>query len=251
LRPETDAASLGRAAQRASVPRFIPSRTEALMNQSEHVSDTRRSFLGSMAASALAVAAIPSMASAEPAGLAATEPWLAGVSAAKHRAVVDGLNVNGGWPGIFAGNYVKTMTETYQLAPKTVHAMLVLRHFGASAGFTDAIWSKYNVGAALGIMDPATKAPATRNPFVNSHEGDLMVPAFAIDRLAAAGVTVCVCNVATMALSQMLGTAAGIKPADAYAEWKANLAPGATIVPSGVLALGRAQETGCAFISGG
>jgi hypothetical protein len=40
-------------------------------------------------------------------------------------------------------------------------------------------------------------------------------------------------------------------PAAAKAEWMAGLLPGVTLVPSGVLAVNRAQEKGCTYCSGG
>jgi intracellular sulfur oxidation DsrE/DsrF family protein len=42
-----------------------------------------------------------------------------------------------------------------------------------------------------------------------------------------------------------------MKAEDVMNEWKANLIPGIQIVPSGVWALGRAQEHGCQYIFAG
>jgi intracellular sulfur oxidation DsrE/DsrF family protein len=39
------------------------------------------------------------------------------------------------------------------------------------------------------------------------------------------------------------------KAEDIYKDWTANLLPGIQVVPSGVWALGRAQEKQCAYIS--
>jgi hypothetical protein len=41
------------------------------------------------------------------------------------------------------------------------------------------------------------------------------------------------------------------KPEDVLKEWKAGLLPGITVVPSGVWAVGRAQENKCAYCYAG
>jgi hypothetical protein len=42
-----------------------------------------------------------------------------------------------------------------------------------------------------------------------------------------------------------------MKAEDVYNEWKSGLLPGITIVPSGVWAVGRAQEYKCAYCFAG
>lgn len=38
--------------------------------------------------------------------------------------------------------------------------------------YDDAMWAKYQLGAFLKVMDPASSAPATRNPFYASKHGN-------------------------------------------------------------------------------
>lgn len=213
----------------------------------------RRSFLERLAAGALAFSAVPAVARAapSPSPAAAGEPWLAGLASVKHKQVFDATMPNAGFPMIFAGNYVRTMTEAYSLGPKGVRAVLVIRHFSAPLGVTDAIWAKYQLGAMIGVNDPATKAPSLRNIFVNSRDGDMMNPAQSLDKMIASGVTVVVCNMALTVLSGMAGKAIGVKADDALAEWKAALVPGVHVAASGVLAVARAQEAGCAYCFAG
>ena len=52
-------------------------------------------------------------------------------------------------------------------------------------------------------------------------------------------------------MSGLLSKNAGVTPEVAKAEWTANLLPGVTLVPSGVLAVNRAQEKGCTYCNGG
>ena len=213
----------------------------------------RRSFLERLAVGALALAAVPSTvrASGAPDSSAAGEPWLSGLATTKHKQVFDATSHNSGFPMIFAGNYVNTMMQAYALKPKDVRALIVLRHFAAPLAVSDAIWAKFQLGAMIGVNDPATKAPATRNIFVNSRAGDMMNPAQSLDKVIAAGATVVVCNMALTVLSQMASQAAGMKPDEALAEWKAALVAGVAVVPSGVLAVGRAQEAGCGYCFAG
>ena len=222
--------------------------------------DARRTFLGRLAAGAAALAATPLMARAARVGeadiplvglLASPDGWLGAMKGAKHKQVFDAPHANGGFPMIFAGAYLGTMTDTYKLGPKEAHAVLVLRHFAAPMALSDAMWDKYKIGAMVKVNDPATGAPATRNIFVNSREGDIMRPEWSVEKMIAKGVTVCVCNVALTVLSGMFGGAINVKPDDALAEWKANLVAGSHVVPSGVLAIGRAQEAGCSYCFAG
>ncbi len=49
----------------------------------------------------------------------------------------------------------------------------------------------------------------------------------------------------------VLSKNAGVTPEQAKKEWVAGLIPGVVLVPSGVLAVNRAQERGCTYCSGG
>ncbi len=216
-------------------------------------SDPRRSFLGRLMGGAAALVALPltaRRADALPAA-AAAEPWLSALAKAKHKQVFDGAELNGGFPLMFSGAYLMTMNGTYKLKPGEARAVLVLRHGGTIMALNDAMWSKYGLGAANKVTDAETKAPATRNPFANSKAGDVLNPDWSLDKLPALGVMPVVCNLALNVLSGRMGAAIGVKPEEAYADWKANLVPGVQIAPSGVLAVGRAQEAGCTYCFAG
>jgi intracellular sulfur oxidation DsrE/DsrF family protein len=216
----------------------------------------RRAFLERAATGAAALAAVPFLArcaDAAPVAAAAPaddEPWLKPLSG-KHKQVFDAPKTNEGFPLMFAYAYLGTMTDTYKLKPGDVGAIVVARHFGTPIGLSDAIWAKYKLGKFAGVMDPATKKPAERNIYFNAKPGDMMMTDASAEKLIAKGVVIGVCNVALTVLSEELGKAIGVKKEDAYAEWKAGVIPGAFIVPSGVLAVARAQEHGCTYCFGG
>ena len=60
-----------------------------------------------------------------------------------------------------------------------------------------------------------------------------------------------VCNAAMTVYSAALADGMKMNAADIKKDWESGLLPGIQIVPSGVWALGRAQEHGCAYIFAG
>jgi intracellular sulfur oxidation DsrE/DsrF family protein len=215
----------------------------------------RRSFLGTLAGGAVALGAAPLLAScAAPAPVASApadeESWIKPLTG-KHKQVFDAPAVNSGFPLIFAYVYLETMTKAYNLKAGEANAVVVVRHFGIPMALSDSIWAKYKLGEMMKLTDPATKKPSVRNYFYKSKEGDLMAPDASADKLIARGVVIAVCNIALQKVSEMAAKGAGVKPEDALKEWTAGLIPGAFVVPSGVLAVGRTQEKGCTYCFAG
>ena len=62
---------------------------------------------------------------------------------------------------------------------------------------------------------------------------------------------ICACNIALTVVSSMAAPKAGVTADVAKKEWTANLLPGVVLVPSGVYAVNRAQETGCTYCYAG
>jgi len=206
---------------------------------------------------AVLLAGRASIAGAEPARAASTLPaddeWLKKLHG-QYRQFFDAVTFNDGFAEYFAINWVKTMKDTYKVPDSEVCPVIGLRHFAIGPAFNDVIWQKYKLGEFFKINDPKTKAPSTRN-FMNSEAaGDLMFPGASISEKVKNGAVVTVCNLATTVLSGMVATAAGLKmtPQEAYKEWTANMLPGTYLVPSGVLAVHRAQKAGnCSYCYAG
>ena len=169
----------------------------------------------------------------------------------RHKQFVDATSPNDGWPLAFALSFRNAFNGAYGVPDAQLTSVVGLRHFAMPLGLTDDLWAKYHIGEGLKIMDPVTKAPAVRNPYYTPQAGALMFPDAAIDKLQARGTMFTVCNLALTALSGMLGQGIGVSADDAKKEWTAGLLPGMIIVPSGTLALTRAQEKGCAYCYGG
>ncbi len=169
----------------------------------------------------------------------------------KHRMVYDASEPHDGFPIAWAWVFYKTnnMTGT---PDSELTAMVVLRHKAVGLALNDAMWEKYKFGEAFKINDSMAKAPAIRNiynvatePFWTSKgiEG--------IKELSARGVMFCVCDMALTNQSGNFAKSMNLKPEDVKSEWMNNLLPGVQPVPSGVWAIGRAQEKGCGYCYAG
>jgi intracellular sulfur oxidation DsrE/DsrF family protein len=157
--------------------------------------------------------------------------------------VVDAYEVNSGFPLAFA--------YTFLLPNESATAVIVLRHGAFPIALKDAMWEKYKIGESFKIIDPETKAPATKNPFLHPKAGVLPVEDMALDRLLARGVVFGACNVALQVQSKMLAGNAGVSAEEAAKEWAANIVAGITVIPSGTWGVNRAQEGGCTYCAGG
>ena len=209
----------------------------------------RRTFIQRLAGISALFAAAPARAFASEEQQGA-DPWLARVTG-KHKQVFDAPEVNMGFPSIFAATYLRTMNETYKLAPGDAHAVVVLRHFAMPMALSDEVWEKYKVGAMMNVTDPATKAPAVRNIFYKSREGDIPFPAASIEKVLQMPVTFVACGLALQVLSARAAEGAGVDAATAKSDWEKGIIPGIFVAASGVLAVGRAQERGCGYCFAG
>lgn len=205
----------------------------------------RRRFFGSIIGAAVLGIAGPPPGAQAAASRSDTLIW-PGELKARHRQVVDAYDVNEGSPLGFAYTFLAANTS-----PAAATAVVVLRHRAFPIALNHLIWKKYEIGAAMQIIDPETKAPAVKNPFLHPKSGVLSVDEMAIDRLLKAGVIFGACNVALRFESKRLAGNAGVSADEAAREWAANVVPGITIIPSGTWGVNRAQEAGCTYCSGG
>ena len=208
----------------------------------------RRSFFGRLAgAMALGLAGlVPTPSRAQTAAAGPDGPEWPGTLKGRHRQVVDAIEVNAGFPLAFAYTFLAP-----NAAPGAATAVVVLRHAAFPLALNNAMWEKYKIGQSFNIIDPETKAPAVKNPFLRPKPGVLLVDEMAIDRLLASGTVFGACNVALMVQSKRLASNAGVSADEAAKEWAANVVPGITVIPSGTWGVNRAQEGGCTYCAGG
>jgi hypothetical protein len=224
---------------------------------------SRRSFLGTIATGAAAVGlttiapslnAMTDKINSTPSVYGDPEEMFKKING-KHRIVFDSTQPHEiypfAWPRVFL--LTNEMTGTVN---KDCSVVVVLRHSSIGYAMEDRLWEKYKLGEMFKANDPETSKPALRNPFWKPKPGAYKVPSFGeiligIDQLQANGVMFCVCEAALSVYSA--AAAAGMKgdAAEVRKDWVAGLLPGIQPVPSGVWALGRAQEKGCGYIFAG
>lgn len=173
----------------------------------------------------------------------------------KHRVVFDAPHPHDimpfVWPRVFLISNIATKSTE-----KDCGVVVVLRHSAICYAFEDRMWSKYNFGKLFEAPDPATKEPSMRNPFWKPKPGSYVVPGvgeveIGIDQLQKSGVMFCVCDAAMTVYSSVVGQELKQNGEDIKKDWLTALLPGIQPVPSGVWALGRAQEKKCAYIFAG
>ena len=220
----------------------------------------RRSFLGAMGATAAAIGmagfssaakAIAASPKLNPPGPdAGFEAWLGKITG-KHKQVFDTPMPNGGFA--FAWSRIFLMTNAAAGAPENdVSVVIVLRHEAIPFGMKDELWAKYKFGEQFMINEGATKTPAVRNGLYHPKEGELPLPGMAIEDLSKSGVLIGICDMALTFYSSKVFAPKMNMPADEIKkDWVAGILPGIQIVPSGVLAVNRAQEHGCTYCFAG
>jgi intracellular sulfur oxidation DsrE/DsrF family protein len=221
----------------------------------------RREFLSSVAVSAAALG-LGSLATlnAQAGGqsdnrlYADADEWFNQIKG-KHKLVFDVTEPNGlfpfAWPKIFLLTNEKTGTPA-----KECNAVVVLRHGGIPYAFEHRLWEKYKFGENFKVKDPKTNAASVRNIHWQSKPDDFKVPGIGpvplgISDLQASGVMFCVCDVAITVYSAAIAGGMGLDPATVRQDWVSGLLPGVQVVPSGVWAVGRAQEKGCGYCFAG
>jgi intracellular sulfur oxidation DsrE/DsrF family protein len=222
----------------------------------------RRKFLGKLTTGAAAISLatlfqpLQANANADIPGFNPDDPdeWFKKIKG-KHRIVFDATEPHDIFP--FAWPRVFLMTNEMTGTPaKDCGVVVVLRHSAIGYALEDRLWTKYNLGEVFKAEDPETKKPSARNPFWQPKPGAFKVPGIGevhigINELQASGVMFCVCNAAMTVYSAVIADMMKLKAEDVYKDFTSGLLPGIQPVPSGVWALGRAQENGCKYIFAG
>lgn len=217
----------------------------------------RRDFLRQVATGAAAMSltmltpAIPASAgSLLTSSDADPEAWLNKIKG-KHRIVFDVTEPRSILP--FAWSRVFLITNEKTGTPeKESSVVVVLRHGAIPFAMESKLWEKYKFGEMFKVNDEATKASSTRNMFWQPKEGDFKIPglgnvAIGINELQDSGVIFCVCDMALTVYSAAAALQMNKEAAEVKKEWVAGVLPGIEIVPSGVWAVGRAQEHQCSY----
>ena len=173
----------------------------------------------------------------------------------KHRMVFDVVEPKQGheailpfaWPKVFLLTNAATGTPE-----KETNAVVILRHNAIPYAMEDRLWAKYKFGEFFNIKDDTTDAPSVRNRFWKPNPG-YSVPGvgpvpIGINELQESGVIFCVCSMAINVISAIAAANMKLKHEDVKSDWISGILPGIQQVPSGLWAVGRAQEHKCAYV---
>lgn len=229
----------------------------------ETSSQSRRGFLGRAAAVAAAtLAGGSSLGALTPASLGA-EPsrrdwgdapwdmsWVDQLQAATYKVVFDARTVDDRAANL-AWDFFQQYHAVYDLPDSATHAVIVMRQLGTPMGMNDAMWDKYQIGAATKTNDRVTGKAATRNTFWRAGEGaaDYEI-GMSLEDLHRRGTTFLLCNRATMNAAADMARRTGRGEEAVKQEVRENLIPGAILMPDGIFALIRAQNAGAAYMGG-
>lgn len=226
------------------------------------ITTNRRAFIGTLATGAAAMsfaglAPLQSLAKEKKQPIPDDDPdaWFKKLDGKKHKIVFDATGPNGmmpfAWPRVFL--VTNGMTGTSE---KDAGVVVILRHEAIPFAMDSSLWSKYKFGDVFKINDDKTKTSSLRNAFWKPGKDDFQVPglgsvAIGINELQDSGVMFAACNMALTVYSAAIAGMNNMKQEDVYKEFKAGILPGIQLVPSGVWAVGRAQEHGCAYCYAG
>lgn len=159
-------------------------------------------------------------------------------------------------------NWLNSFQFAYKMAASDLHTLSATYASGNLLNYGDVLWEKYKLGEKYKIIDPATKAPAVRNPFVAARFGpnapkDYTAPNnyyqdSGIEVLQQRGTIFLACNNslnghASAAVADKRAPA-GMALADVVADFQANLIPGAVLTPAVVGEVSRAQAAGYSLL---
>ena len=168
-----------------------------------------------------------------------------------HRIVYDASEPHMGFPFIWAWAYYMTNNQT-GTEDDDMTAMVVLRHNAIPFAMNNNLWEKYRFGERFEVNDNNTSKPSLRNTYYEPVEGDFPVPGIdGIKAMQDRGALFCVCDLALTVYSSFAAQQMNLNPDEVKQEWVAGVLPDIEIVPSGVWALGKAQENGCGYIYAG
>jgi hypothetical protein len=176
--------------------------------------------------------------------------WVEQVQRATYKAVFDSPAIADGAALDLAAGIQDNFKEVYG-SDDVVRMVIIMRQLGQVMAFDDALWERYAIGEERKINDPVTKQPARRNPFAKAMAGEPSYAAGAkLDALHARGAIFLVCNRASMNWAASAAERTKHDVEQVRGEVRNGLVPGATLMPTGVFALVRAQNAGCAYMRG-
>jgi hypothetical protein len=177
--------------------------------------------------------------------------WIKAVESARYRVVFNASEIAHGAAMDYAATFLDHFHEVHGTRDSATRPVIVFRRLGVPMAFNDAIWDRFAIGEDQKLNDPATKAPARRNIFLSAYPGiSAQEAAISLGTLRSRGLISLVCDFALSNWSRSVAERLQLDKNEVANQVRANLIPGAILVPSGIYALIRAQNAGCAWMPG-
>jgi intracellular sulfur oxidation DsrE/DsrF family protein len=221
-------------------------------HDSMHTPTARRGFLRGLATASAAmlsgVASAPSLLHAAPVVPAQDDDWMRALTG-KHRTVFDAAVHRNGWPLHQAMMFLDGWRDAFHVAEPQVNLVIGVQANATPLLLSDALWSRFHIGERFDVVDPATKAPATKNLFSASNvtTPGLIAPEKSVESLQKRGVRFLMCLNTIGGLAGQLSAAGLGAPADVRSALIDGLLPGVITVPAMVVALAQLQEHGLTY----
>ncbi|HEX4936913.1 MAG TPA: hypothetical protein VFV33_27210, partial [Gemmatimonadaceae bacterium] len=168
----------------------------------------------------------------------------------RHKAIFDVAEIESGF-GVWRANaWVNQYNQVLKIPVQDMTPVVVIRHNAIILAMQQSFWDRYGIAKLKGVTHPLTGEPIDRNPALIDEKDGVPAPfnQAGLHKQLARGVTVLACNLALQDLVELVKNADKSSEADAQKVALAGLVPGVILQPSGVFAVIRAQEAGCAYI---
>jgi hypothetical protein len=166
------------------------------------------------------------------------------------RAVFD-LPEPGEGEGVWrAQRWREDYEQVYGVKPSDLTAVLVIRHRAVQLIMDNEYWKRFEVGKTLDIEGHGTKKWAEANPVSIAHDG---TPTdndrYTLEHFIASGGIVLACHLAFSGrVVSDFRKSDKLSGDEAEARAREHVIPGVILQPSGIFAVLRAQQAGCAYV---
>jgi hypothetical protein len=169
----------------------------------------------------------------------------------RYRAVFDVPVIEDGYGVWRAIIWRKQYAQVFGVPEASLSTVVILRHDAIALTLNQEFWSRYEIGKQWGVLDPATRAPTTRNPIID-RTGPHALPAqftdFTLEALMEGGAVVLGCALALRDCATIVAQKEKIGMDEADRRVQGMIVPGVLMQPSGVFAAVLAQDNGCRYV---